>query len=682
MQKYPFITGWEKFCSELPSAELVQAWEKSYGSHGTNIGVTCGPASGIIVLDIDTDDKKIMNLCPTSPVVRRGLKGEARVFKYSESIKNFTSDQVEILSLGRQFVIPPSIHPDTKKPYIWLSPDTLENFNKEDLPELDINFLNTLEPFLTYNKRNGVDAVGGRNNSLKQIACAMLYRYEDENKIAQEIYEHDKKTNSPRLFTDQKEGYKTNSEDEALRNAHVFVCGIKKSLIQNGSLNPVNESANYIIDLSSEANVEPAFKNMPYPTPRGFMGDFIKLCELQSDGAQDAIGLGSAIALMGALCSNRFMTRVKGNRNVTPNVYVMNLAHSGHGKSTSEKKIKELLADTRLIGSSNYRSGTSMVKFLPERQERLDVFDEAASWLKAMCSKEAYRSEMVDISSQLYSCADAKYLGIASAGSGENEGMCWHPHVSFLGFTTPVGYKMSINLEMASKGLLPRFLVFNQFNIGTYKGRDKTPDLSVLDARLKKFVNEILAVKKRVAKDFVRDMASTPIGIKYDPRVLQWTKKADDLFLDFDEKCYHEKNKDPGHHRSAFVARFSEHVSKLSLYDAVSVGNLETIEEDNVAMAIRIVESQYHNQLTLLDMLNAENDIHKDLLRVLDIIKCSDNGKFTKRDLVRKTQWLNKRTRDETIASLIESENIELIKVKQKNSDKPIVLVKFVKPLS
>ncbi len=124
-QKMPAINAWHLFADKLPSQDEKDVWLANYPE--SNIGLPMGPASGLIAIDIDTDDPKILavleKVLPPSPWHRVGKKGSVRVYKYNGQrttrIKGSDGGMiVEILSKGTQFVLPPSIHPDTQMPYV------------------------------------------------------------------------------------------------------------------------------------------------------------------------------------------------------------------------------------------------------------------------------------------------------------------------------------------------------------------------------------------------------------------------------------------------------------------------------------------------------------------------------------------------------------------------------------
>ena len=52
---------------------------------------------------------------------------------------------VQILSVGRQTVLPPTVHPDTQKPYYWLDAHSLDSTSLENLPELPADYVERIK---------------------------------------------------------------------------------------------------------------------------------------------------------------------------------------------------------------------------------------------------------------------------------------------------------------------------------------------------------------------------------------------------------------------------------------------------------------------------------------------------------------------------------------------------------
>lgn len=138
--KVPTVKGWEKLTVETCMEYL----------HPTgNIGLVCGEASGVIVLDLDLmkgDDaekgkkdgmKKYLQLVkkygdPKTVTARTGSGGMHVYFQYTDRVKHWDnaanfykieeggSYKWDLKTNRGQVVLPPSVHPDTNNPYEWI----------------------------------------------------------------------------------------------------------------------------------------------------------------------------------------------------------------------------------------------------------------------------------------------------------------------------------------------------------------------------------------------------------------------------------------------------------------------------------------------------------------------------------------------------------------------------------
>jgi phage/plasmid-associated DNA primase len=125
MEKKPVPNDWSRYFDHPVEPEQQAQWIES--CRDGNIGIVLGPQSGIVMMDIDTEDVKLMNvieqLLPRSPWRRVGKKGFMLAYRYSGlktfRIKNTSGQTIcEMLSARTQSVLPPSIHPDTMQPYL------------------------------------------------------------------------------------------------------------------------------------------------------------------------------------------------------------------------------------------------------------------------------------------------------------------------------------------------------------------------------------------------------------------------------------------------------------------------------------------------------------------------------------------------------------------------------------
>lgn len=123
--KEPVTAAWQHLAERMPTPEEQAYWLANYANG--NIGLPLGPQSGLVALDIDTENEALYNLVcslvPSSPWNRVGRHGKVMLFKYNGQktfrIKDIDGVTIcELLSAKTQVVLPPSIHPITQKPYV------------------------------------------------------------------------------------------------------------------------------------------------------------------------------------------------------------------------------------------------------------------------------------------------------------------------------------------------------------------------------------------------------------------------------------------------------------------------------------------------------------------------------------------------------------------------------------
>ncbi|WPD17973.1 bifunctional DNA primase/polymerase [Thermaerobacter composti] len=125
------MEGWQH--RGVPSPEEIERWLKAPGAERANIGCLTGRVSGIVAVDVDgpAGEALLTRLAgtdlPATWTYRTGRENGGRrlVFRYPESgripsrLIEAGGGTVEILSDGRQMVLPPSVHPSGRV-YAWL----------------------------------------------------------------------------------------------------------------------------------------------------------------------------------------------------------------------------------------------------------------------------------------------------------------------------------------------------------------------------------------------------------------------------------------------------------------------------------------------------------------------------------------------------------------------------------
>jgi putative DNA primase/helicase len=153
--KKPLQDRWSEQCDKQLDGKAISklARDNPMAGLGVASGYNC-----LVGIDIDTDDREIIAavkaVIPEVKVAKLGQKGFTAFFRSNKPIRTriFKKSKkevlVEILGIGRQSVLPPTIHPDTKKPYEWLTQSTLFNTKVEDLPLVPDNIAERIEAAL------------------------------------------------------------------------------------------------------------------------------------------------------------------------------------------------------------------------------------------------------------------------------------------------------------------------------------------------------------------------------------------------------------------------------------------------------------------------------------------------------------------------------------------------------
>lgn len=148
------MSEWTRFSGRMPTSIELEHWER-WPKAG--IGVVCGKLSRIVALDKDYDlpaggNDALNAIIPYSPVAKKGEKGWTKFYLYNgEPSKSFDVGGhrvLDILSDGRQTVVPPTAHPSGCN-YVWLSEETLDNLlSVDELPRLPDDFIAQVERVL------------------------------------------------------------------------------------------------------------------------------------------------------------------------------------------------------------------------------------------------------------------------------------------------------------------------------------------------------------------------------------------------------------------------------------------------------------------------------------------------------------------------------------------------------
>ncbi len=668
-EKRPLETNWSQFCDRLPTETECEAWEaRGHQSYG----LALGPASGVMFVDIDSDDAKVLNAVKPSPIRKRGKKGESRAFRFDPNVPSTKiAGIIDILAYGRQTVLPPTVHPETGKPYFWLTPDTLENFNTQDLPLFTIDDLDDLrralgEPVALDISDAGVNLKGpfynddpkrtsphGSQDRLKRICNALIARGASPDEAVREILRYDEENHKPVGYFFEA-GRTSDQFADPVSNALFFYASnvrtFNKRQVREKST-PVAPmvSGSEILEISIKETTDavvaaPGFKATPWPEPKGGLKEIRDLILKLSIREQFGVAMGGAVALGSVAIANRIRLG-----NVWPNVYVLNVAPTGVGKSFPYMVIKRILTPENgldLVGSGGYRSSSAMIKDLISRRERLDLIDECSGTFRTIRDGGVFQQDMLDILNSLWSDSGSSFLGPEAAA--REKVAVWHACISALFSTTPQGLKGSINSNFVTQGLLPRCIIFHDPEYGPM--RKKGASHEEWDEKLAgTIITRLLGLKEKFGNTEASGKRNIMGGARPNPDPILITSQAEEMLNDYQRDCAErlaETNREEVERH--FLSRGGQQATKLALIHGALWRMSVDIED--VEWAIHTLRTSWDNAAELLPTLGAENLQETNVLKVLHIIKKA--GQIQHAALIQKTRFLKTNERNEILSSL------------------------------
>jgi hypothetical protein len=192
------MSKWQGYCEAVMTPTEIGRISRMDPDAG--LGLACG-FNGLVAVDVD--DPRVFTITrelfgPAHAPIKVGRKGGTAFFhgvgiparkfreKLNADLKRPTL--VEILSVGSQTVCPPTIHPDTGKPYRWVSGSLCEIGHPLELPPFRSEWLadleNALAPFMEPKRETA--AFEAQRREIAQLSDIERRRYQGFAQLALE----------------------------------------------------------------------------------------------------------------------------------------------------------------------------------------------------------------------------------------------------------------------------------------------------------------------------------------------------------------------------------------------------------------------------------------------------------------------------------------------------------------
>ena len=190
------LTGWQGYCNGPAAAGVRSSWMSIYSDNGIGLLLSTQVDDGLRIGAVDIDDDRYIRLahvilgrCPSR---KRGRKGETIfvVVRDDQPVKSTVlynherAQKVDVLVNGKMTVLPPSRHPETDQPYVWLGTPLLD-CDFASLPVLTPTKLDLLRFILRAEQTPALITAEGTHDAGMTLVWRLVERGHDDTLIAE-----------------------------------------------------------------------------------------------------------------------------------------------------------------------------------------------------------------------------------------------------------------------------------------------------------------------------------------------------------------------------------------------------------------------------------------------------------------------------------------------------------------
>lgn len=616
-------SDWQQYCDRKPSEYELRTWTR-----WPDAGICVALGNGVVAVDVDTDDdylrSALASVLPLSYVQKRGEKGFTAFYRGSSAIKsaafNIKNQRVlDLLAHGKQTVIPPTVHPDTQRPYVWLTEETLLNTPPEALPELPDDIAEQIAAALAphgYAPQHAAAPTGdGYGHSIwrevndralanldawvphldlpklkrtaKGFVAVPFWRPSNRGRPLHERAPNLKiTTQGIKDFHDGDRGY--TPLDVVVKALGCSLDYADDWLRQKiGYTEPGLYGLEPWFPKAVETEAEPAAANDDVPetrpstavaAPRGKVDPF---APREADGLLEAIAnfvlsngrrpvpefaMMTAISFLSALYGRKFLTPSGAGLNV----YLVGVAAPGFGKDHALKMLRLLASDTaldKLIGPGEVTSGSAIERVVRRTPSFVMPWDEVGVVLQSVTGRGAssWAQSIRKVLLELYGLSTGVWTGKEHADIKREAATPVHnPTVSLLGMTTPTTFYKGLTEESLADGFVARLTVIEATQ---RPDRHSAPAIAITPPSLIAGVKQVTVAIQKATTGTIASIADP--SLKPTLLALPWeSDAAERRWLDIEDWQLDEI--DDGRAMDGVIGRAAEHTVKFATLRALS----------------------------------------------------------------------------------------------------------------
>lgn len=641
---------------------VIRAWWQRWPK--ANVGIACGQASGLLVVDVDArsgglDTLAGYDLAPTL-TVETGGGGLHLYYRWPDvpivGGKGRFGAGIDCQGEGRYVVAPPSIHPETGQPYRWAGDGDPEAMPqkliaigtapKVTLPVLSrpavmapVDVVERARRYVSQ-MRGSVSGQGG-HDSLFRVCCALVNGFDLDIASARRIVDDYNATKAQPAWSDKEITHKLDdAAKDGTFNGRPRGCLLTARHADRSDPLPV--AAIVVADRKRREMAQSKAAPAHLLEPPGLVGEVARWIDSCSVHRVPLLSVAGALCAVAVACGRRY--RLGG---VRPVLYLVGVAESGVGKETSRQCAMALLTAAGLesrVGTDDVSSAAALSAMLTANPIRLLLLDELGRMLEAYSSRTAasFERQIVTALIRLWSCANGKYLGKGMAQKSPPP--IEQPHLTMYATTTPGSLHRSLRGADVSDGVLSRMLLV-PVDHGRQRGVNPVGTVAAPPGEL------VAQVKALATPALEGNVASVDHGSRgHDVSVdVALSPDAADLLEQMHDYVDGALESDRDH-RELWV-RAEEQAQRVALVLAVGCGS-HVLEVSHLQWGWDFVRWSIGRSREVVASHMAETP--EDAARQA-ILRALERGPMTKSQVTRLLQRVDKRTREAALATALDS---------------------------
>ncbi len=602
-----------------------------------------------------------------------------------------------------QDVLPPSIHPDTGRPYQWAGRSIFD-----ELPELPPQLLTLwrewdkfrpqLQDICPWKKKaefqptkrprpkgDSTSVIDAYNEANDMHSLLVQYGYKQTSRGRYLSPNSTSKLAGVKLFDDGR-AYSHHASDP-FDSAHTFdafelylqyehMGNVTNAVKEAAQILNVTQDPDYEYDKEAiDHGAKVAASIMSKPDTKsdepldsvpedllsvpGVLQDVVNFYTVTAIKPQPQFAVQAAIAYGSVVMGRRWVT---DQRNFS-SLYFLNIGETGSGKEHTKTVLEELLEEAgldELIGPAGYTSAAGVISTLTKKPTHVSVVDELGRQLKSAAAKG--NQHKADALTSIMECFGRQDGTLRQQGYATNtmkssdaeklEKVVKRPSLTLVGMSTPSEFMQAIGGGDVASGLLNRFVIVKS-EIGVQLSQEKRR--SNISERLAKWSKEHAhAQVGDLDTGNAHDMPPHPVEVPFTP-------EAKKLLRGYEERLVDAIKKETGTGLEAMYNRSREIAMRLSLIIARSMDQ-EEIGPDAMQWSINYVDHYAKQTIEMFRLNMAEGPFDAACKAVYAKIEKSGLGGITESQISRTVSAfanMEPRRRKEVFAALVEDRGIE-----------------------